>query len=57
MMARVNIDQPRYDQNEYWGRAKHFFTITNPLNLFVTGKELDKSREIITRYRSVTLTK
>lgn len=53
MMARVNIDQPRYDQNEYWGRAKHFFTITNPLNLFVSGKELDKSKDIVTRYRSV----
>lgn len=51
MSERINIDQPRWDQNEYWGRARHFFTITNPMNLFVTGKELDKSKEIVTRYR------
>lgn len=48
---RVNIDEPRYDQSTYWGRARHFFTVTNSLNLFVGNKELDKAKDIVTRYR------
>lgn len=49
--TRVNIDQPRYDQSTYWGRAQHFFTVTNPLNLFATAQELDKAKDVVTRYR------
>lgn len=51
---RVNIDQPRTDQKTYWGRASHFFVTTNPLNLFATPDALDKSRDIVTRYRKVS---
>jgi len=49
--GRVNIDVPRYDQSTYWGRASHFFVTTNPLNLFATPAALDKSKDIVTRYR------
>ncbi|ESN95174.1 hypothetical protein HELRODRAFT_157714 [Helobdella robusta] len=48
---RVNIDEPRYDQNTYFGRAKHFFITTNPLNLFVSDTELEKSRKLVQLYR------
>lgn len=48
---RINIDEPRYDQSTYWGRARHFFSITNSLNLFTPGSELDQAKDIITRYR------
>ena len=51
--GRVNIDVPRYDQSTYWGRASHFFVTTNPLNLFATPAALDKSKDIVTRYRKV----
>jgi len=49
---RINLDQPRYDQSTYSGRAKHFFDTTNPINLFCSTDELNKSKDIITRYRN-----
>ena len=51
--ARVNIDVPRTDQSTYWGRAAHFAVTTNPLNLFATPAALDRSKDIVTRYRRV----
>ncbi|RUS70010.1 hypothetical protein EGW08_022227, partial [Elysia chlorotica] len=47
----VNIEEPRYDQSTYSGRAKHFFITTNPLNLFVSGKTLDEAKDVVERYR------
>ncbi|KAL0276715.1 UNVERIFIED_CONTAM: hypothetical protein PYX00_004227 [Menopon gallinae] len=46
-MRDIDITKPRYDQTTYWGRAKHFFGSTNPLNLFVSEKELERSKEIV----------
>lgn len=49
--ARVNLDQPRWDQSTYWGRARHFFTTTNPLNLLATPSDLEKAKEIVESHR------
>jgi len=48
---KFNIDQPRWDQSTYWGRAKQFFTTTNTLNLFVTPAQLDAAKDTVTKYR------
>ncbi|GFO36857.1 sideroflexin [Plakobranchus ocellatus] len=51
LSLNVNIEEPRYDQSTYSGRAKHFFITTNPLNLFVSGKALDEAKDVVERYR------
>lgn len=50
-IKRFNIDQPRFDQETYFGRAKHFFAVTNPLNIFKSTRELDYSRDVIQKYK------
>ena len=50
---KVNIEEPRWDQSTYLGRAQHFFTTANPLNVFATPSQLDHANEIVTKYRKV----
>ena len=50
-MERINLDSPRWDQSTYAGRARHFISITNPLNVFATAAELDAARDVVSRYR------
>ncbi|KAH1005476.1 hypothetical protein HUJ04_006455 [Dendroctonus ponderosae] len=47
----INLDEPRYDQEFYMGRAKHFFQTTNPLNLFVSSRKLDEAKCLIHSYK------
>lgn len=49
--ARINLDAPRYDQSTFLGRAKHFFTVTDPRNILRTAKELDEAKELLIKYR------
>lgn len=50
-MSRINLDEPRFDQSTYEGRAKHFLTITNPLNLLCNPAQLSEAKDIVQRYR------
>ena len=51
---KVDIEVPRWDQSTYWGRATHFFTTANPINVFATPAQLDQAKDIVTKYRKVT---
>lgn len=48
----IDIDQPRYDQETYIGRAKHFIITTNPLNIFASSKSLNEAKMIVEKYRN-----
>lgn len=47
----INIQEPRWDQSTFLGRARHFFTVTDPRNLLLSGTQLEASRNIIQNYR------
>lgn len=48
----VDLSKPKYDQSTYINRAKHFFLLTNPLNLLASDADLDNAKRIITEYKS-----
>lgn len=50
-MSRINLDEPRWDQSTYIGRARHFFSTTNPANLACSAAQLDQAKDIVIRYR------
>jgi len=53
-MKRIDIENPRYDQNTFEGRAKYFFITTNPLNILKSDEELERAKAIVTSYRNKT---
>ena len=52
-ISKIDINKPRWDQNTYIGRAKYYFTVTNPMNLFVTNKQLEDAKAIVEKHRNV----
>ena len=53
---KINLDSPRYDQSTYWGRAKHFFITTNPLNLLCSPAQMEAAKLTVEKYKSGEVT-
>ncbi|NWX02039.1 SFXN1 protein, partial [Caloenas nicobarica] len=53
--ATINIREPRWDQSTFQGRAKHFFMVTDPRNLLLSGATLDEARRVVEDYRAGTV--
>ena len=51
MTSRIEIDKPRWDQATYEGRAKHFFTTVNPLNVLASDSQLEAAKKLVEAYR------
>ncbi|KAK7861635.1 hypothetical protein R5R35_010138 [Gryllus longicercus] len=47
----INIDQPRWDQSTYWGRARYYLSTTNPLNLLASEQDLNDAKTVVNNYR------
>lgn len=48
----IDLNNPKYDQSTYVNRAKHFFLLTNPLNLLASDNDLNEAKRIIDEYRN-----
>lgn len=48
----VDLAKPKYEQSTYTNRAKHFFLLTNPLNLLASDADLDNAKRIIDEYKA-----
>ncbi|NWS10982.1 SFXN1 protein, partial [Pachyramphus minor] len=53
--ATINIWEPRWDQSTFLGRAKHFFMVTDPRNLLLSGATLEEARRVVEDYRAGTV--
>jgi len=49
--GRVQLDLPKWKQDNYVGRAKHFFTVTDPRNILLGTTELEAAKELLALYR------
>ena len=52
-VSKIDLSRPRYDQNTFGGRLRHFFQTVNPLNIFVSARRLEEAAELVRQHRYV----
>lgn len=51
LQARINVDEPLWDQGTFIGRFKHFLWVTDPRSCVVGEKKLYEAKALIEQYR------
>ncbi|XP_055087144.1 sideroflexin-5a isoform X2 [Periophthalmus magnuspinnatus] len=49
------LGKPRFDQNTFFGRFRHFLDVIDPSTLFVSEKRLKESIDLLQRFKEGTL--
>ena len=52
-VSKIDLSRPRYDQNTFGGRLRHFFQTVNPLNIFVSARRLEEAAEQVRQHKYV----
>lgn len=52
-VSKIDLSRPRYDQNTFGGRLRHFFQTVNPLNIFVSSRKLEEAAELVKQHKYV----
>jgi tricarboxylate carrier len=50
--AKFTLNKPRYDQDEYKGRLRHFLDMIDPRTLFVGESELNEATDLLKQYET-----
>ena len=50
---RIDLSKPRWSQETFIGRFKHFLQTTDPRNIFASEKELDAAKQLVQSYKYI----
>jgi len=51
MTQNIDLSKPRYDQSTFWGRVRHFRSITDMRTLLATSETIKESQTILKKYK------
>uniref|UniRef100_A0A1I7Y406 Sidoreflexin n=1 Tax=Steinernema glaseri TaxID=37863 RepID=A0A1I7Y406_9BILA len=51
LVTRPDVSKPRWSQESFEGRLRHFYSTVNPLNILVSSEGLETSRKVISDYK------
>nr|CAB3266021.1 sideroflexin-1-like [Phallusia mammillata] len=50
-LKEIDLSKPKWSQDTYGGRARHFFKVTNPLNVLLSSKDLENAKTLVLKSR------
>lgn len=51
--GRIDLSSPRWDQSTFFGRLRHFASITDLRNVFTSQKQLEEAKDLLTLYKYI----